>query len=86
MRTSELLALISADVNFGAGIVQGRVQLSCAHHGVPARRVQPKTAAAIRDIPLVAQLSALLREQRGLAEFAQPNDYVDEFHHFGPSA
>jgi integrase len=52
------------------------VKLSRAHHGVPARRVQPKTAAAIRDIPLVAQLSALLRDQRQTARFAHCGDYV----------
>jgi len=50
MRISELLALTWADVDFGAGVIHVRAQLSRARHGVPARRVQPKTAAAIRDI------------------------------------
>jgi integrase len=76
MRISELLALNWADVDFGAGVIHVRAQLSRAHHGVPARRVPPKTAAAIRDIPLVAQLSALLRDQRQTARFADCGDYV----------
>jgi integrase len=76
MRISELLALTWADVDFGTGVIHVRAQLSRAHHGVPARRVQPKTAAAIRDIPLVAQLSALLRDQRQTARFAHCGDYV----------
>ena len=76
MRISELLALTWADVDFGAGVIHVRAQLSRAHHGVPARRVQPKTAAAIRDIPLVAQLSALLRDQRQTAPFADSGEYV----------
>lgn len=76
MRISELLALNWADVDFGAGVIHVRAQLSRAHHGVPARRVPPKTAAAIRDIPLVAQLSALLRDQRQTARFAGSRDHV----------
>jgi integrase len=76
MRISELLALNWADVDFGAGVIHVRAQLSRAHHGVPARRVPPKTAAAIRDIPLVAQLSALLRDQRQTARCADCRDYV----------
>jgi integrase len=76
MRISELLALTWADVNFGAGVIHVRAQLSRAQHNVPAERVAPKTAAAIRDIPLVDQLSALLREHQRATAFAQPGDYV----------
>jgi integrase len=76
MRISELLALTWADIDPGAGVIHVRAQLSRGHHGVPARRVQPKTTAAIRDIPLVAQLSAMLREQRHTTHFADPGDYV----------
>jgi integrase len=50
MRISEVLALTWADVDFGAGVIHVRAQLSRAHQCVPARRVAPKTAAAIRDI------------------------------------
>jgi integrase len=76
MRISELLALTWADVDFAAGVVHVRGQLSRAQHGVPAQRVQPKTAAAIRDIPLVPQLAALLRDQRQSARFADAGDFV----------
>jgi integrase len=64
MRLSELLALTWADVDFAAGVIHVGAQLSRARRGSPAGRVAPKTAAAIRDIPLVLQLFALLRDQR----------------------
>jgi integrase len=76
MRISELLALTWADVDLAAGVIHVRAQLSRAHGGVPARRVAPKTAAAIREIPLVAQLASLLREQYRATPFAAPADYV----------
>jgi integrase len=76
MRISELLALTWADVDLGAGVIHVRAQLSRAHRGTLARRVAPKTAAAVRDIPLVAQVATLLREHRDGAAFAQPADFV----------
>ncbi len=62
MRTSELLGLIWADVDLGSGAIHVRTQLSRVHRGLPARRVPPKTAASVRDIPLAPQLAAVLRE------------------------
>ena len=76
MRISELLALTWADIDFGAGVIHVRAALTRARKGVPAQRVQPKTAAAVRDIPLVAELSALLRDQRQTTPFADTDDYV----------
>jgi integrase len=76
MRISELLALTWADVDFEAGVIHVRAQLSRAHRGIPARRVAPKTAAAIRDIPLVDQLARLLREQWRVTAFGEPSDYL----------
>ena len=76
MRISELLALTWADIDFAAGAIHVRAQLSRAHHGTPAQRVAPKTAAAVRDIPLVAQLTTLLREHHDRATFAGPADFV----------
>jgi integrase len=76
MWISELLALTWSDIGLDEGVVHVRAQLSRAHAGVPARRVAPKTAAAIRDIPLVAQLAALLREHRDAAVFSEPADFV----------
>jgi integrase len=62
MRISELLALTWAEFDLEAGVIHVRAQLSRAQRGVPARRVAPKTAAAIRDIPLVA--SSVTRASR----------------------
>jgi integrase len=76
MRISELLALTWADIDFSAGVIHVRAQLSRAHQGVPARRVPPKTAAAIRDIPLVRQLASQLREQKRATPCADPTDYL----------
>jgi integrase len=50
LRLSELLALTWADVDLDARLVRVRAQLSRAHRGAPARRVAPKTRAAVRDI------------------------------------
>jgi integrase len=76
MRVSELLALTWDDVDRAAGVVHVRAQLSRAQHGHPARRVPPKTAAAIRDVPLVDQLRCLLAEHRRVTPFDRPGDYV----------
>src|SRR5918995_1024747 len=63
LRISELLGLVWDDVDFGAGVVRVRAQLSRAHRGAPAERVVPKTPASVRD-PLVAQLARLLSAHR----------------------
>jgi integrase len=76
MRISELLALTWSEIDFAAGVIHVRAQLSRAQHGDASRRVAPKTAAAARDIPLVDQLAALLREQRERAAFGGPSDYI----------
>ena len=76
MRISELARAHLADVNFAAGVIHVRAQLSRAQRDVPAERVAPKTAAAIRDIPLVDQLAGLLHEHQRATAFAQPGDYV----------
>lgn len=62
MRISELLGLIWQDVDLEGGTIRVSAQLSRAHHGVPARRVAPKTRAAMREMPLSAQLAAVLSE------------------------
>ena len=53
-----------------------RAQLSLAHHGSPARRVPPKTRAAVRQIPLTPQLAALLRDRRLHAARSGGTDWV----------
>jgi integrase len=64
MRTSELLGLTWQDIDLAGGVLHVRAQLARAHRGKPARRVAPKTRAAIRDIPLVPQLARELREHQ----------------------
>lgn len=76
LRISELLGLIWDDVDFAAGLVHVRAQLSRAHRGEPARRVAPKTAASVRDVPLVAQLSRLLAAHKLATPFAAGTDWV----------
>jgi integrase len=76
VRISELLALTWGDVDLCPGVVHVRAQLSPAHHGGPARRVAPKTASGIRDVPLVTQLAALFRDAQRAARFTAPGDYI----------
>jgi integrase len=76
LRISELLGLVWDDIDFAAGVIHVRAQLSRAHRGEPARRVAPKTAASVRDIPLVAQLARLLVAHRQASRFAGGADWV----------
>jgi integrase len=76
LRISELLGLVWDDIDFAAGVIRVRAQLSRAHRGVPARRVAPKTPAAIRDVPLVPQLAELLREHRRGSAFNAGSDWI----------
>jgi integrase len=76
LRVSELLGLIWDDVDFAAGLVHVRAQLSRAHRGEPARRVAPKTAASVRDVPLVAQLARFLATHKLATPFGAGTDWV----------
>ena len=73
---SELLGLIWGDIDFAAGLIRIRAQLSRAHRGEPARRVAPKTAASVREVPLVEQLAHLLAAHKQATPFAAPSDWV----------
>ena len=73
---SEMLGLVWDDVDFDAGVIHVRAQLSRAHRGAPARRVPPKTVASVRDIPLVAQLARLLAARKQASRFARGDDWV----------
>lgn len=53
-----------------------RAQLSRAHRGEPARRVAPKTAASIRDVPLVPQLASLLTARRTRTRTRSSEDWI----------
>jgi integrase len=76
LRISELLGLIWADVDFGAGVISVRAQLARAHVNAPAHRVAPKTAASYRDIPITGQLSDLLLAHRRTTSFSKETDWV----------
>jgi integrase len=76
LRISELLGLVWDDIDFAAGVIHVRAQLSRAHRGLPARRVAPKTAASVRDVPLVPQLANLLNAHRQATRFARGAEWV----------
>ena len=76
LRISELLGLIWEDLDFEAGLIRVRAQLSRAHRGEAARRVAPKTPASVREVPLVEQLSHQLAAHKQTSPFAAPGDWV----------
>src|SRR5215211_5448183 len=76
LRISDMHGLVWDDVDFAAGVIHVRAQLSRAHHQAPARRVAPKTPASVRDVPLVAQLARLLRAHRHQSRFGRDEDWV----------
>src|SRR5215211_7359162 len=75
-RRQRVLGRAWDDVDFAAGVIHVRAQLSRAHHQAPARRVAPKTPASVRDVPLVAQLARLLRAHRHQSRFGRDEDWV----------
>jgi integrase len=76
LRISELLGLVWDDIDFAAGVLHVRAQLSRAHRGAPAQRVAPKTPASVRDVPLVAQLARLLSAHKQASLFARGDEWV----------
>jgi integrase len=53
-----------------------RYQLSRAREDKAARRVRLKTAAAVREIPLLPQLGALLKQHKLASPHSRDSDYV----------
>jgi integrase len=76
MRLSELLGLTWGEVDLGEGLIHVRYQLARARENKPARRVRLKTTAAVRDIPLLPQLGALLRQHKLASGHSTDRDYV----------
>jgi integrase len=76
MRLNELLGLTWADVNLTEGFIHVRHQLSRPTAQESARRVQLKTAAATRDIPLLPQLAALLKRHKLASHHSSDSNYV----------
>ena len=76
LRLSEVLGLAWDDVDFAAGVVHVRYQLARGRRGVPPHRVLPKTRASIREVPLLPQLAAVLRQHKRRCHFTSGSDYV----------
>jgi integrase len=76
MRLSELLGLTWHDIDFATGVIHVRCQLSRARVNKPAGRVRLKTKAAVRDIPLLPQLAALLKRHKLASPHSAERDYV----------
>ena len=76
LRISEMLGLTWDDIDLVRGVIHVRLQLSRAHREMPARRVPTKTAASVREIPLVAQLAHLLAAHKQVTPFAAGTDWV----------
>jgi integrase len=75
MRISEALGLTWADVDFEAGAVNVRRQLSRAKRGEPAKRIPLKTDAGEREIDLAPKILQALRVHR----FASPRKGDGDF-------
>jgi integrase len=76
MRLSEVLGLNWDDVDFAAGVIHVRHQLARGRRGVPPHRIPPKTRASVREIPLLPQLAAVLRQHKRGSRFTSGSDYV----------
>src|SRR6266496_3195609 len=76
MRLSEVLGLSCDDVDFTASVVHVRHQLARGRRGVPPHRIPPKTRASVREIPLLPQLAAVLRQHKRGSRFTRGSDYV----------
>lgn len=76
MRLSEVLGLSWDDVDFAAGVIHVRHQLARGRRGIPPHRIPPKTRASTREIPLLPQLAAVLRQHKRSCPFANGSDYV----------
>lgn len=76
MRLSELLGLIWEEVDFDEGLIRVRYQLGRGSREKPSTRARLKTGAAIRDIPLLPQLSIMLQKRRLALPRSSPRDYV----------
>src|SRR5438309_84985 len=76
MRLSEVLGLSWDDVDFARGVIHVRHQLARGRRGVPPHRIPPKTRASVREIPLLPQLAAVLRQHKRGSRFTRGSDYV----------
>ncbi len=71
LRRGELLGLLWREIDFEAGVI--RVSRALDHEG---RRVDPKTAGAVREVVLMPALARLLREHRLASPHSRDEDFV----------
>jgi integrase len=76
LRIQEALGLVWADVDFDAGLIRVRHQVTRATRDEPARRVKLKTRGSRREIRLEPDLAALLRRHKLASAFSQDDDFV----------
>jgi integrase len=76
LRIQEALGLVWEDVDFDAGLIRVRCQLSRATRNRPAQRVKLKTKGSRREIRVEPDLVALLRRHKVASRFSQDDDYV----------
>jgi integrase len=76
MRQSELLGLRWRDVDFDAGKLRVRHQLSRARKSDPARLLPLKSDAGERDLDLMPDLAKVLREHKLASGYSGDNDFV----------
>lgn len=76
MRISELLGLIWDDVGLDSGAIHVQAQLSRPTRGQPASRIEPKTPASVREIPIVPQLATVRSRRKARRPFRGAEDWV----------
>lgn len=76
LRLGELLGLTWSDIDLRGGFIHVRQQLGRTPTGAPAGRARPKTPAAVRDIPLLPQLGAILKQLKVASPHSADRDYV----------
>lgn len=76
LRIQEALGLTWEDVDFDAGLIRVRAQLTRATRDKPAERVGLKTRGSKRDIRLEPALVSLLRRHKLASGYSKDDDYV----------
>jgi integrase len=76
MRQSELLGLRWRDIDFDAGKIRVRHQLSRAKKSAPAKLLPLKTEAGERDLDLTPELAKVLREHKLASSYSKDDEFV----------
>lgn len=79
LRIQEILGLTWADIDFGAGVIHVRKQLTRGTKSSPPRRADLKTKAGQRDVVLLPELAALLQALLRTTEAERGLPRTDDF-------